>query len=236
MSEQRGFVQGVVFILLFSALILAMPVDFQGEGSTPDDLVPVNPSLIAGFSDSENYTKDAYSFGAIYGYYDYSLNSLNWRASCLTAGDQFRLGAKDYVGGVIWLGNIFYCDFISEDGINRGSILTYAEIDADADDGAVRYSLTFEESGNSAGGFVIYWNDTTYSDSSDAWDNSELYFLHGVGIADAATLNIASLLISILFLQLPDCPTLINILIASPIWANIIYIFWFIIKETLPFV
>jgi hypothetical protein len=60
--------------------------------------------------------------------------------------------------------------------------------------------------------------------------------LHGVGIDATAAMDIAQLLLGLLFLQLPDVPVLVNVLIAVPIWASVVYLIWFVIKETLPFV
>ena len=77
---------------------------------------------------------------------------------------------------------------------------------------------------------------TEYEDPEDAWDNDVLILLHGLGIEDTATANIGALIISLLLLQLPEVPTLINIFIAVPIWACIVYVIWYIIKEMIPFV
>ena len=92
------------------------------------------------------------------------------------------------------------------------------------------------DSSSAAGALVLYWNTTTYATSSDAWDNDDLYMLHGVGIESTATNDIGALIISLLLLRLPEVPPLVNVLLAVPIWACIIYVLWFIIKEMIPFV
>jgi hypothetical protein len=144
--------------------------------------------------------------------------------------------AKVLIGGVLWLGGFETTTFYCENGTSRGEYLSITEIAEDADEGTVRYNLKFSVSGNDAGGFVAYWNTTLYEDPDDAWWASKLYLLHGVGIESSATANIGALLIGLLTLQLPDVPLLVNVLIAVPIWAGIIYVLWYIIKEMIPFV
>jgi len=106
----------------------------------------------------------------------------------------------------LWLGQVDEVKFMSPDGIDRGVDVSFTNIDSDADDGAVRYSMQFSTSGQSAGAFVFYWNTTTYSNSSLAWDADELYMLHGIGIESTATNDIGALIISLLLLQLPGVP------------------------------
>ena len=82
---------------------------------------------------------------------------------------------------------------------------------------------------------MCYYNTTTYATASLAWDADALYFLHGVGIESTATNDIGALIISLLLLQLPEVPPLIAVFLAVPIWACIVYVLWFIIKEMIPF-
>ena len=109
------------------------------------------------------------------------------------------------------------------------------EIDNDASEGIASYSLIYLGTGNAAGTLIIYWDTDTYSSSSDAWIADALYCLHGVGLESSAVIDIGSLLIDLLTLQLPEVPLLVNILIVVPIWAGIVYILWYIIKEMIPF-
>lgn len=151
---------------------------------------------------------------------------------CFQSSDQFSLGAHALFLG-FWLGGYNWINFINENGTNYGDTVSFTDIDNDAEDGVVRYTLQYDDNGNSAGGLVFYYNTTTYTDSSDAWDSSELFILHGVGMT--ADTNIASLLLSLMFLQLPDVPFLVNVLIVTPIWAGIIFVAWYIIKSMIPF-
>lgn len=228
-NEMYGFVFAVSYILLFSVIVATIPADLQGAGETPDMITPLDPTLISGFSESETYGK-ANLTGVTY---VYDLGGLTWVFFC--EGYAMQLGAKVLIGGVLWLGQLDSADFIAPDGTNHGYTLTFTEIDADATNGSVSYSLRSIGTGNSLGGFVIYWNTTTYSNSTSAWTAEELYLLHGLGIEETAILNVGSLLLNLLFLQLPEVPLLISVITIGPLWASIIYIIWFIFVNMVPF-
>lgn len=223
------FIIAVSFIIIFSGLFVTIPTDFLGEGATPETPVtPVNPNLLADFTDSETYTQPNFTLGI----YEYALGDYNWLAGVgLTT--EFSLAVKEYFFG-LWLGGLQYCTFVSDTGTDRGTTLSLTEIASDAEDGEVRYNLIFEDDGTSAGGFVIYWNSTLYSDPADAWTNNVLYLTHGIGFTTDA-LSIGSLLLGLLFFQLPEVPFLINLLLATPLWASIIYLVWWFIISMIPF-
>ena len=233
-SEQRGFVFSVTFIMLFSVLIATIPAGLQGPAETPDMVTPLNPSIIAGFSDSVDFNKSDFWVVGAFLEYIYDLGGRTWICDLIVT--EFFIAAKVLLAGFLWLGATDSCKFISPDGEDRGQSLSFTEIADDAPNGTVQYNLQYIGAGSSAGGFVLYWNTTTYSNPSDAWDNSDLYLLHGQGIEETASADIGSLLVSLLFLQLPDVPLLINFLLVVPIWASIIFILWYIIKEMIPFV
>lgn len=231
MAEMRSFVYSVVFLLVFTALLLSVPVGLQGTGGIPETVIPVDPNIVSGYSDSETYNKTSYSGGT----YEYNLGGYDWYVYYSGTTTSFYTTAKIKLGGVLWLGGLEATEITAPDGTPRGSHIDTNDIDDDSTDGSVRYTLIFSDSGNSAGSLVFYWNDTLYASSQTAWNNDALYILHGWGINDGATANIAALLLQLLTLQLPDCPILINVMIASAPWASIIYIFWYIIKESTPF-
>ena len=229
-SEQRGFVFSLTFIVIFSLLVSTIPIGLKGPGESPSMVIPVNPNLVADFTESAHFVRSDF----VVWQHVYDLGGRTW--ICYTDDTAFTLAAKVLIGGIIWLGGLDVCKFISPTGEDRGEALSIAEIQADATGGTVRYSLEYSLNGNSAGGFVAYWNTTLHATASAAWTANVLYLLHGVGIGNSATANIGALLISLLTLQLPDVPFLVNVLIAVPIWAGIIYIIWYIIKEMIPFV
>jgi len=234
LSEMKSFVFAVTFIVIFSAIVSTIPTGLQGQGATVSDVTPVNPTLLTDFADHENYTKSDFSAYVTWLHYVYDLPVGGTTYDCSFITDSFSLGKHVLFLG-LWLGGIEYVDFIDENNTNYGTSVSFDDIENDAVDGAVRYTLQYSESGNSAGVFVIYWNTTLYSDPSDAWDNDVLYILHGIGLDLTADTNIASLLMQLLFLQMPDMPVLINLILIIPIWASIIYLLWFIIINMIPF-
>lgn len=229
-SEQWGFVFGVTFIIIFGALLSTVPLDFQGLAESPDMVVPVDPSLLTGFASTENWTEAAVYQSA----YVYELGGESWVFHSYVG--TFALGSKVLIGGVLWLGQLDSCHFITAEGVDRDGYLSIGEIEDDATDGVVRYDLYSIGSGNYRGGFVVYWNTTTYEDPATAHASDDLHFLHGIGFGESATANVGALLVSLLMLQIPNVPFLINVLIAVPIWASILFVLWFVIKEMIPFV
>lgn len=228
-SEQQGFVFAVVFMIVFSTLLSTMPVGLLGEEETPENLTPLNPAILTDFTDYENYTKSAFSPLT----YEYSLGGRDWFVGYSLG--TFLLGAKVF-WWIFWFGQLDSVKFNTYTGNDRGTGISFDEIAEDAEEGQVRYSLTFTSDGNNAGGFVIYWNSTEYETPEEAWNDDELYLLHGVGIDSTITsTNILGLLFSLLFLRLPDVPITIGILLAVGPWASIIYIIWFIIVNMIPF-
>ena len=232
-GEQAGFVFAVTFIVLFAGLTAMVPIEIQGAGATTEILVPVDPSLISDWTAYKDFNKtDMTLFGSFYSIYYDALGGFDWSAGFLATTETFTVGAKIY-WGPFWLGALDYVQFISINGTNYDTSLTLSDIENDGVDGTAKYNLIFSESGNDAGDFIFYWNTTTYSSPSDAWDNSALVLVHGVGFSPNT--NIVSLLVGILFLQLPDVPVQINLLLAVFPWASVVYIIWFIVKESLPF-
>lgn len=232
-SEQYGFVFAISYILIFSMLVSTIPAGLNGEGTTPESIGNISPSLTGDFTDHVNWTKAAY-VGTPIAIYDYDLNDLHWSALYAVTG-YFYIGAKDYVGGLFWLGGYWYCDFQSKDGMNRGTSLTFANIQNDADDGTAKYSMLFHANGKSAGTFLVGWNITAYENVTDAWTAGEVAFVHGVGFENSATNNLGALLVGLLTLSIPNVPTMIAVPLILPLWASVVYVLWFIVKSMIPF-
>jgi predicted secreted protein len=234
-GEMRGFVFAITFIVLFSTLLATIPVGLQGEGGTGNELTPLDPTVLYDFADGKNWTKSDMTLATMYTY-TYTLGSHDWLAIASNVTDLFfSVAAKEY-WWILWLGGLDFCEYIAPDGTNRGIMLSIDEIIEDAEDGEVRYNLVFETTGNSGGGFVFFWNETLYPNPYTAWSNDALNLLHGVGLEVTGALDVGSLLLGLLFLQLPQVPLLVNALLATPVWACIIFIAWFIIKEMIPFI
>ena len=232
-GEQAGFIFAVTFIVLFAGLTAMVPIDLQGSGLNTEILVPVDPSQISDWTDYEDFNKtDMTLVGNYYFIYYNALGGFDWRAGFTTTTETFDVGAKIY-WGILWLGALDSVQFINDAGTNYDTSLTLSDIENDAIDGSAKYNIIFSSSGNDAGDFIFYWNTTTYATPALAWASSALVLVHGVGFSPNT--NIVSLLVGILFLQLPDVPSGINLLLASFPWASVIYIIWFIVKESLPF-
>lgn len=234
-SEQYGFVFAVLYIIFFAGFTSMIPVDLQGQGGTAIINTPVDPSLTSDFTDSETFTEsDFVGVTGLYYFYDGDADSMGYTFECDFSSNTFYVGSHVLWFG-LWLGAYDWCSWKNPNGTVYTSSdgVTFSDIDNDMTDGVVRYDLTFSDSGQSAGGFIFYYNTTLYTDSSDAWDNDELYLVHGIGFVPNA--NVVPLLLGLLFLQLPDVPTGIQLLINSPFYASIGYIIWYLIKESLPF-
>lgn len=228
-SEQSTFVFSITFLLILGALIATIPAGMQGAEETATSLSDIDPSLITGFSESEWFVRANFTIFQ----YEYELAGDTWLA--LANDDEFALARKIYFFG-LWLGGYDQVNFISGSGINRGLELSFAEIEADAENGTETYTLVYEESGASAGSFLVYWDEDSYYNSTTAWLDDALYCVHGFGISSTAVIDIGTLLIALLLFQLPDTPPIVGILLGTSVWACIVYLLWFIFKESLPFV
>lgn len=234
-GEMRGFVFSIVFIIVFSTLLVSIPTGLLGIGSSADPLIPIDPKLLTGFDETENWTKTDYT--GVIPNYQYSLpdGGRTWSTDWIDlADDVFSISALTY-WWIILVG-VEPCKFISPNGTSRGTALSIDEIEGDAEGGSVRYSMLFTTTGQDAGSFVVFWNTTLYADPQDAHDNDVLNLLHGVGFSTSATSDIGALIVGLLFLQLPEVPLLVNVFLAVPLWATIVFVLWFIIKEMIPFV
>ncbi len=231
MAEMKGFMFAIIFIIVFAGLVTAIPVWFQGQGNDPNITTPLDTGIIFGFENSTEWDMTTLS---AYDTYQYEFNLRGWLFSYYAGNIQ--LGAKIEYGGFLWLGQLDSCEFINNNGENRGAILSFLEIEADAEDGIAHYNLLYLVNGADAGGFVVLWNTTEYASLTDAFIADDVSFMHGVGIVSTAPVDITSLLIGLLLLQLPECPLLINLLLATPVYSSVVYLIWFIVKESMPFV
>lgn len=236
MAEIRPFVFCVTFILIMATLVGSIPTGFSGSGTDPDLVIPVDASLITGFAETKSYCKA--NFTGLPITYAYNLNGRDWLAFSDGTLSTFSMGAKVYIGGVLWLGGFQICTFVNVNGTNRGTSLSATEIATDANDGQVRYDLLFPN-GNTAGGLVAYWNTTANANPSNAWSEADstkcLWFMHGTGVSENS-IDIVKVLLQVLTFSLPNVPLLVNALISTSLWSAVIFIVWFLVKESLPFV
>lgn len=228
-SEQSTFIFCITFLVIFGALVATIPAGMQGEEETATALSDIDPSLISGFSESEWFVRANFS---VY-QYEYELAGDTWLA--LANDAEFALAKKIYFFG-LWLGGYEQVEFVSGSGINRGLELSFTEIEADAENGTETYTLVYEESGASAGSFLVYWDEDSYFNATTAWLDDNLFCVHGFGISSNAVIDIGTLLIAVLLFQLPDTPPIVGILLGTSVWACVGFLLWYIFKESLPFV
>lgn len=231
MAEMRTFVFSVTFIIMFSTLLISLPSDFQGLESDPNELLPVDMNSITSFAEYVKYDKTDFTVG-LTTYYDYNLGS--WAFEMVYGSGTFGLVRHDLFFG-LWLGSITTIQHFNASGYDRGTGITFSELTTDAVSGIAKYSMRFTDDASSAGSIIYYWNSTLYSDPSDAWDNDVLYILHGIGLNETYGIDITRMLIQLLTLQLPDTPLLISLLLATPIWAGVVYLIWYFITKMIPF-
>jgi len=87
--------------------------------------------------------------------------------------------------------------------------------------------------------YYIYvsFNITEYSSLLDAWNNHEIEIMIGVRLEETlAKFNAWSLIGSLLTFSMPQIHPVLNMIIAIPIWACIIYLLYRLILLAIPFV
>ncbi len=215
----------------------SIPIGLLGTGGTPDNLTPIDASLYTDFANSVSFDPTDFSAGTYSDYYEYQIVTGNFYVCKNYYGaDRFISIGKEVRYAGFWFGQEARTDCYDENGTKYDGGVFLSEVKDVANDGYAKFDLRYIKSGNSAGSLIFYWNSTAYSDPQDAWDADELYFMHGQGIDSSASVDITSLLLSLLTLQLPNVPVILSIILASPFYACVIFVGWFIIKETLPFV
>lgn len=230
MAEMRGFVFSLIFIVVFAGLLIAVPIGLNGAGTTPEELTPLDPNFVLGYANTENFSTSDFSSGGLLRLeYQYVLNSATWIMVFYEPAGPFTL----YIA--TWFSYEFM-NFVSLDSTTQTDELNFYDINDNAVNGQVVFKLISVTTGKSHGELVIWWNTTLYTGASDAWNNNALYFVHGQGFDEGATSDMGALLLNLLTLQLPNVPILVNLLLATPIWATMIYVIWYVVKEMIPFV
>ena len=232
----KAFTFLITTVLLYGFFLTTMPTAFLGAGTDVDTLEPmtsIDPTLVTGFGDYENWTPAAYTEQGGTAY-TYTIDPNDFVS--FEGGTALTVTRKVYYFGAIWLGQYDAMVFIAQDGGDRGTSLSFAEIEADDTNGTVRYDLQSYTSGKSYGVFALQWNITAYATLGLAWTAQEVDLVHGVGYENTAPANALNLVLGLITFTLPDVPKMIQVILASPIYAPGIYLIWFLIKESMPFV
>lgn len=105
--------------------------------------------------------------------------------------------------------------------------------------GSVMYRMKALEKQVSFDAYFSF-NETTYDDPVDAWDDEELHVMCGMAFDQTQTsYNAWDLLSNLLTFQRPDItglPFVLNVIIAVPFWIGMAYIIVKMIQSFLPFV
>ncbi len=222
MAEMKTFAFVVSFLLIYSAFLSTVPPGLLTDTYDDPTLTEIDPQLVVGFGSYVQYDLTNYTAGE----FSYSLGGFEWNVWDLGG---VTLGTKVII--FIWI-DTNWVEFILESGESRGVGVFWATVQADADNGTTRYTLV-----NNAitSGMVLYWNPNDYTYCWDAWGNDSLYIIHGVGASDESPQNALSLVLGMLTFSIPGIPFLLQVLLSSPIYASILYLIWFLIKEVIPF-
>lgn len=128
-------------------------------------------------------------------------------------------------------------EWFNENKQSRGTNILISELLLDfGSDSSIDYTASCDHTTYYV---QIAFDDTVYSDASDAWDHGQLAIFFGVRFDDVNTgYNAMNLIASILFFQMPDVHGAINLLLAIPMWIAIGYISIILILraiDALPF-
>lgn len=224
MAEMKTFAFVVSFLLIYSAFLSTVPPGLLVDTYENPIIADVNPQLLVGFNESVQYNSTSYTGN----YYGYELGGYEWAS--WESVTSYKMGVKAIVWA-IWVSTALN-DFVNEEGENRGTELTFVEMQEDSDNGTVRYDAVnrFVSSG-----VVFYWNTNDYTYAWEAWGNDSLQVIHGIGASAESPQNALSLVLGMLTFSIPGIPFLLQVLLSSPIYASILYLIWFFIKEVIPF-
>lgn len=236
LSEFRGVLVAVSFLSVFGILIAGIPSEFNiSESSTRILGIPdyFEASQIQSFAETYdfNFTSAGGSTGAIEfgGYYFHQF----W----LTGGSSnysyiYRMSKFWIFYHFEELGEFFH------NGISLGDTLYQTRLDSDYAEGNVsnlKYTVTF---GSTTQMIMFFsFNTSTYGSPMEAWANDELSCLWAMAFDQLNTsYNAWDLIAMLLFYEVPNVHTVLNIFIKIPIWICIVYLTYSFIKGILPFI
>ena len=140
---------------------------------TPE-LADIDPQLIVGFENFVTMNSTNFTAGAV----DYGFGGHLW-----TAVEMPGLITVLYRTIMFLIIPVYTpVTFTFEGGFDRGTELTWVQIQTDSEDGMTRYTAKCPQV---TSGLVFMWNTTDYEYAWDAWGNDSLVIIHGVG-ADVA--------------------------------------------------
>ena len=237
-GEIKVFITVVTFLGVFALLVSMIPGQFAVQSksyrqiSVPEYFEAIN---VQSFVETKNLTVPAYDeYGLdcgvggwelkIYPYYSPLMNTYDLVLRHIDRWWIFAYGWHD----LRWRSKVT--------GIDLGYTLDKDELLQYYDD--ERKVAEFIASCEHTTVYVAFaYNTTKYDNIVDAWANSELWMLIGIGFDQVNTsTNTWNVIGKLLFFQAPDVHPAINALIAIPIWAAIAITIYILILKAIPFV
>lgn len=240
-SEMRGLIVVGTFLGSLIFLVNLIPSQFlvsSYEGRTISVPEYFEAMELQSFVDTINITLDD-SGGQVYipvimqyAYvYDFELGGHN-----LELWDHDYASPKHLHVNHYWYWWIFptahhQMEWLNKEGFSRGEHLDADELDNDYEETTIRYTIKCEH----FQAYVFFgFNETTYSQPSDAWDNNELKLLFGIEFDQVNTsINAWGLIAMLLFFGLPNVHWIIDVLIHIPIWIAEAYLAFILILRTI---
>lgn len=121
---------------------------------------------------------------------------------------------------------------------NLGATLYFPDLETIyAEDGALRFSMKTQDSGQLKFICAFVWDEETYSTPTPAFENDGVIIYLGLTWEQQmSTMSAWNIVGMILFFQMPQVHPLLNMMFALPIWACILYTIYRLILLAIPFV
>jgi hypothetical protein len=234
MPPLKPFIFVITLLAIFGILVVTIPYGFLAETEEYDtQTLPEGKFKI---SDLQSYASTWIYVLNETGGQEYSLLGVDADLYCV----ELEIGGHDfnfiysqanetnkYVffehKYTIWwfFGTSHLMEWINKLGVSRGGSLSGANLEADYDT-----ALPYEVSCSHTHLDVSFdYDEETYSNIEDAWNNHALSVFVGIDFDALATgLNAWDLIGMILFFQTPDVHPILNYMIGVPIWACIAWL------------
>ena len=231
------FIVIIVFLGTFTLLVMTMPSGLfamQEEYTLYD--VPDTFKAI----DLHKYGDvDYYTFPGTGTTHHEEIGGHDIRISHSTIFDYIRIRHVYMMWGIFYYGEHSMTWWTDDSpSISRETTLSYEEMDADYD-ASLNMSAYIVKCKHFPLDTYLAWDNTTFNTPSEALVGGDLDIFWGINLDDMGTgLNAWDMASQILFWQMPQVNTSLNILISLPLWACIswlIFAFIYAIIKSLPF-
>lgn len=239
-SELRGLIVVIVFLSVFVSLVMTIPIPFDITGYEDKRTANV-PEIFEGVD--INAYSSIYN-GTIDDGYDYTQQwdsgGISWTLQAQYYDRIFLKRNRYWVFGPIGIyQGSDMLTWMSEDGKDRGEVLTDTSLDADynSEAGGNKYKCVIETDPKIYCNIYFNFNTTLYDSPSEAKDVGALYYLQTIGVeVQASTMNAWNVVGMLVFFQMPDIHPAINLMIAIPLFISIAYLIYVLVIKLIPFI